>query len=228
MASGTPPYQQLQALLYFLKGALETDTVLLTYLDAQEIVSSTLEHPPFEERQPPAQAGVQLPSYVHVYDTELPAICCWEESSKPVRGSRPAWGEEAKLTLLYIFRLWQGSSTVSPQAWGQRISKLVYWRMCYYLHMTKPVFTDSGSPYYLLTEGNIHSLGVGDAWRLSHADYEGFATELTMVHYAPPYSEAAPPLLDYVEFDIYEPTTDDGEDPRGYLTVSGKVDTDGS
>lgn len=177
-----PQYRQLTALLDYVKTMLRTDDVILRYMEPVAIVAATAEFPPIRSD------GQRI-----IWDTELPVVCCWETRSTPIqKGGR--WGESVELSLIYAFKQYVGSAGVPGEAWSQRISKLVYWRLCRHLQIHKWPNNDD-----FLTTANIHSITPGPAVRLSGDGFEGFEMDLQMVHLHAPVDETAAPLLDAVE-----------------------------
>ncbi|MCU0292546.1 MAG: hypothetical protein MUF10_11265 [Thermoanaerobaculaceae bacterium] len=233
MTLATPRYLQLEALLDFLYESLRADEYLISYLareqssepehpdpNLDDIVASTLEHSPFR-LDDAGDARV-----VRLYDTELPVLAIWERESEQVRVG-PFDGERVRLGLVYVFRTQVGTnSTVSPEAWAQRISKALWWRLVRALD--RHTLTGWGTTGDLLVDGKIHSLAVvGKVQRLGNPEYEGLATELEMVHVHPPYAEMTAGVLDTVAWEGHPDVTHIDDPPVG-LVVAGDFDVNES
>lgn len=194
-----PPYIQLEALLRFLRGALRQDTVLLRYFDTPDrIVRSTTEFAPVREVTERGTQDRRL-----VWDTEMPVLAIEENGSVDVEiGS--SIGEDVDLRLWYVFRPHVGTIEVPKEAYAQRISKLIWWRIKYWLRQGK--FDQLGAPFDLCRDGRIHYINAIRVTRFEDVKngLVGLLGTLQMLHYQDPFESDDRAVLTKVQVDQYQ------------------------
>ena len=196
-----PPNIQLETLLAFLKGALRADPVLLEHLGSPDsICRSTLEHDPLKD--------VDSKGIPRMFRTEMPVLAIWKDRSERVRGSakfrqgvHTRWGLAVTMRMMYLHKVYHGSATLSPASTGERISNLVEWQMRGALEAHKYDGVDGG--FDLLTDGNIESVEMGATTMIGDKTHDGFAAEITMIHYSAPYQEVAPMVLQTIDLELH-------------------------
>lgn len=193
-----PPYIQLEATLRFLKTALRQDTILLQYFGTPDrILKATHEFAPVRKDKKGKL----------VWDTELPMLAIEDNASTDVLvGS--AEGEEVDQRLWYVFKPHAGTKDVPRDAWAQRISKMIWWRIKYWLRQGR--FDHLGQPFDLCRDGKIHHIEALRVTRFVDIEnnLEGFLGTLQMVHYQDPFLSAGPVPLKKVQVDQYQETVD--------------------
>jgi hypothetical protein len=200
MSYDIPQYNQLHTLLAYLKRALRSDPVLLGQLERPDnIVASVLEHNPFME----VEDGIPL-----LFRTQLPCLAIWERGSERVRavpgeyqGLHTRWGEKVDLGLAYAHQVCHGRDDLHPKAIGARISKVVRWQMREYLE--KHRLDGESESFDLLEDGDIESVRMYDSAEIGDDKHDGFAANLTMIHYTAPYSEPKPAALQLIKLEIH-------------------------
>lgn len=196
------PYQQLTTLLAFCKRALRADAELLGYLDSpNNIVASTLEHDPFID---------QDEGHPALFRQELPCLAIWEIGAARIRanaskqtGYNTRFGEDVSLGLVYVHKVYHGGKGVSARALGNRISKLVQWRLREILESHEIDAVDSEGVFDLFKEGKIDRLEMGDTLRIPDKDHDGFGSVLSMIHFSAPYEEVTPMALKLIALELH-------------------------
>lgn len=192
----TPQYQQLEAILWFLKTALNGDPLLTRFIEPR-VVSATAEFDPFEIAQNDEGAPV-----LTLYTTELPMLAVWEEDSEDIFPGG-FQGERCMLKYAYAFEAPVGSADVPQRAWGRRVAKTVRTRIARWLQVHRFKDAALGTTWDLLEQGGIESIYPVSAETIDGGRYMGVTGSIEMTHLFEPYEKLDPVALDTVEIDIH-------------------------
>jgi hypothetical protein len=207
-----PPYQQLEALLWFLRRALRDDVVLQEHIgEPDDIVAATARHLPARDN-----------GDILVWESELPVLCVWEPGPNAAVRIGPKWATRSTVWIVYAYRPYIGGMDDTDEilwssAWSENTNAMIWDRVCHWLR--EGALDADGNIYSLLRDGGIHSIRPLRYRPLGDDEFSGVQIECEMERIYPSYQLLAPNRLLTIDLELHDGTTVPSEP-----TVEAQID----